>query len=95
MSFSRSFFTSSPSAQDEALRMLARKAIEHTKAKGGSARNVFDAFIRKHLLHAKHAVGAPPEEMKEIRRRSRYVFSQEYTKSVPLSPVAVSGSMQA
>jgi hypothetical protein len=60
MSLSREFFTSSPSAQDEVIRVLARKAIELARAKNASARDVFDRFTRG-LLHAKHATGAPAD----------------------------------
>jgi hypothetical protein len=86
MSLSREFFTSSPSAQDEVIRVLARKAIEHARAKNAGARDVFDRFTRG-LLHVKHATGAPREELAAMRRHFRYLFSQENTKAVPPSAV--------
>jgi hypothetical protein len=71
MSLSREFFTSSPSAQDEVIRVLARKAIELARAKNASARDVFDRFTRG-LLHAKHATGAPADGPTLVQMLVRY-----------------------
>jgi hypothetical protein len=72
MSLSHTLFSLSPDQRAEVIHTIARKA---------ASRREFDRLVRP-LLHAKHAAGGSPYEMKMLRREWRLLFSAAKNEAV-------------
>lgn len=77
MSLAREIFTLPEAKQDAAIRHVARQTIRLANSRKWDAAKLFNHDLIRPLTHAKHAAGAPRQELTALQKHYRFLFQQE------------------